>query len=291
MQPQLSSVFPLREPISQQAEPRAVAATLVRAVEDEPRLPGRSRRVILALSVAAVVIIGVVTGLKFWPSSRQAALIAKATPVEQSPHALRASTSTSNPQPKQSDSSGSSLQGKIVPPAPNPESKSQPAVRTVEFTLDSEPTGAKAKIDGERTCTTPCMLRLAPGPHDVILFAENHKTTERAFDISSDDAADNLLRVTLPEATESWVIVTKPDKLSVEVDGKLKGPAPITIDLTVGQHQLRVYGNVGEHTETVDVAASDTEAIQHRCISLSADSPCPSPKPSDSQPGPSQQSN
>ena len=62
--------------------------------------------------------------------------------------------------------------------------QAEPGVGTVR--ISSEPDGAEITVDGKFVGTTPSMLRLAAGPHEIALKAAGRLSWRRTLDVMKD---------------------------------------------------------------------------------------------------------
>jgi serine/threonine protein kinase len=126
------------------------------------------------------------------------------------------------------------------------------AVAPVAF--DSTPVPAVVRIDdGEVTCRTPCELKLQHGSHVASFAAENRQTIRRTLAVPG----DQQISVAFPDQLEGVRVASDPQGLTLSVDGQVKGPTPMTVQLPVGDHHLQIDGNGLRGDQTIQVSATD----------------------------------
>lgn len=141
------------------------------------------------------------------------------------------------------------------------------------------------------------VLAVATTPHTTTTTSVNNGITELAAPPSSISSSDTLAvssksaneviqtptQVTIPEATPTpdnkgtLDIVTSPAGAAVTVDGVSQGLSPINgLSLSTGSHTVDLYlSGYSPHTETVNLANSETKTILWSFIAETSQSPTP----------------
>jgi hypothetical protein len=139
--------------------------------------------------------------------------------------------------------------------------------------IESEPSGADVRINGEWRGNAPLILRLAPGEHTVVVGqadqANEHRVTlwagERAsiYHVAAPTSLITETPVAAPEPA-ALSVVTEPQGGNVDVDGVNRGTAPIVIrDLDPGEHRLvvRSRGTVYQRTVVLEPGTTSTVVV------------------------------
>jgi hypothetical protein len=111
--------------------------------------------------------------------------------------------------------------------------------------VDSQPSGARVVVDDKKQGQTPVSLRLSPGLHHVEIGGANASRGRVEKKVSVRLGKRKQLKVKLPVKTGSLMVDTIPFAAEIELDGKNKGRAPLSLkDVTVGTHVIvaRVKG-------------------------------------------------
>jgi hypothetical protein len=104
--------------------------------------------------------------------------------------------------------------------------------------ITSKPSRANVVIDGEPRGKTPLNVKLDPGRHDVVVGAEeSHGKVERRVKIRR--RKKHKLNVRLSIKTGSLMIDTIPFAARIELDGKVRGRAPLSLKrVPIGTHVI-----------------------------------------------------
>jgi len=105
--------------------------------------------------------------------------------------------------------------------------------------IKSRPLGAKVVIDGKPRGQTPLSVKLEPGEHDVVVAGsdEAHGKVERTVKIRL--RKKHNLNVKLSVKTGSLMVDTIPFAAKIELDGKVRGRAPLSLKrVPIGTHVL-----------------------------------------------------
>ncbi|HEX4340510.1 MAG TPA: TonB-dependent receptor [Polyangiaceae bacterium] len=101
--------------------------------------------------------------------------------------------------------------------------------------------GARVRVDDETAlprCVIPCTLDLPPGPHQLHVSLEGHKSAEVNVDVVAQ--GDIVVRPRLDEVTGALVVTTDEPGALVQIDDHVKGFTPAILTLPVGVHQVRI---------------------------------------------------
>ena len=72
-----------------------------------------------------------------------------------------------------------------------------PGAKTIPLRIISVPAGAKLKVDGQESGTTPVMVRLTVGTHQLDLTKEGYATGSTPLDVTSDELPGGSITVEL----------------------------------------------------------------------------------------------
>jgi PEGA domain len=117
-------------------------------------------------------------------------------------------------------------------------------------TITTTPPGATAKLDGDsdKTCTTPCTLTAAQGPHKLTVELQGYYIKQGDIFVGADPVAKT---VTLEAQTGTLMIGTLPFGMTIFVDGRQVQPGPV--NLPVGTHRVLTELNGVRNEEIVDI--------------------------------------
>ncbi len=222
-----------------------------------PQAPARPRRPTLALLVAggalALVVIGALTGWLLWSFLRG--------PATTSPEASLAPTAT-------------------TPSAePTPVSVATFGLLLVE----SDPGGARVRVNGEARGETPLEIRDLPfGSYDVRIEQRGFESQSQEVSLDAENPEAHVsarLRRRAAPATGSAAIVSKPPGATVIVDGRSSGRTPLGgVALAPGSHRLALTLEGYERwSGVVDVVAGQRTRVD---VNLEPKAP-PTPPPPD----------
>ncbi len=109
-----------------------------------------------------------------------------------------------------------------------------------EVQLDSEPAGATVSVDGEVLGMTPMQAEIMQGLRNVKLSLAGYKPALLAAEFVAGTTIRPDVFKLVPNDGR-LVLVTKPEGVTVSVDGNFIGSTPVTMDLASGvTHQLRL---------------------------------------------------
>lgn len=108
-----------------------------------------------------------------------------------------------------------------------------------KLSLDSEPSGARVRLDGVERCTTPCQLDgLAPGKHLAQFDMSGYVSLTRVVDVGEGEAPP--IKATLAPAGRLRISGVPPDA-SVVIDKRQRClQLPCIVELAPGAHAVRV---------------------------------------------------
>jgi len=204
------------------------------------------------------VALGIV-GWAFWPRSRPAAPVVEPTAPIVEP---------------------------VASPVPTPV---PPPLTTGTIRVESEPPGARVRVNGEARGETPLQLPDLPfGSYKVRLDLRGYES--RSLDVTlgaASPSAEVRLARARPAAAASGAadIASTPAGASVSVDGRPAGLTPLAgLKLKPGRHRLELSLQ-GHETwaGTVEVAAGETGRVDVRLVAVPVAPPPPTPEPVDTQ--------
>ena len=128
-----------------------------------------------------------------------------------------------------------------------------------EITVDSLPQGATVLVDGEAAGTTPVVLEILQGEHQLILQKEGFAHWQEVLTVTASEAQD-MGRVELQPAAATIQLVSLPNRANVTVDGEFRGQTPLTLEVSPDHpHRLAVFKpGYRRHTSSLELAAGAT---------------------------------
>jgi hypothetical protein len=111
-------------------------------------------------------------------------------------------------------------------------SLSSPSAKTTPLRIISVPAGAKLKVDGQEAGTTPVMVRLTVGPHQLDLTKEGYAPGSTPLDVTADELPGGSITVELGGLSRDTVelrdgsvvlgdvVSVSMTQVTVRVDGK-----------------------------------------------------------------------
>jgi formylglycine-generating enzyme required for sulfatase activity len=102
--------------------------------------------------------------------------------------------------------------------------------RWAEVSVTSEPSGATVYAGDEAVGTTPVVIQLLEGEHQLSVVREGFKAWDGAVETQA-NTAQSLPLITLEEADARLRVNTIPRGANVLVNGRYRGQSPITLDL------------------------------------------------------------
>ena len=245
-------------PLPPATEQQAVAATEALPVPRPPRA-GLPVGLVLGAAAAVLVVLAGLAGLALWRHA-QAGTSVERTPLEPTAAPTAAAPATPQPAPTQAA-----------------------ATATGALRVESEPPGARVRVNGETRGQTPLALADLPlGDYDVRLDARGYEGQTRRVALTAGAPAAEL-RLKLVRAapvTGSAEIVSTPAGASVTIDGKAVGRTPLAAAaLPAGAREVQLVLEGHEPwSGTVDVVAGQKGHVEVRLRPLVA-KPLPTPTP------------
>ncbi len=128
-----------------------------------------------------------------------------------------------------------------------------------EITVDSLPQGATVLVDGEAAGTTPVVLEILQGEHQLILQKEGFAHWQEVLTVTASEAQD-MGRVELQPAAATIQLVSLPNRANVTVDGEFRGQTPLTLEVSPDHpHRLAVFKpGYRRHISSLELAAGAT---------------------------------
>ena len=110
-----------------------------------------------------------------------------------------------------------------------------------EVSVDSQPPGAAILVDGEQRGSTPAVLEIDAGEHQLILRSPGFADWQQSLDIVAGQP-QQLPAVTLQPAAGVLELASVPASANVTLDGEFLGQTPLELELDPGRsHQLAVF--------------------------------------------------
>ncbi|MEM7582449.1 MAG: PEGA domain-containing protein [Acidobacteriota bacterium] len=119
--------------------------------------------------------------------------------------------------------------------------------RWAEVTFDSQPGGARVRVDGETLGETPLTAEILDGSHRYDLVLAGHKPHGGRFEVTAGEPLE-LPSVRLRPSDGNLVLSSDPAGATVGVNGSYRGETPLDLFLEPGR----------EHEVTVSKAGFDT---------------------------------
>jgi hypothetical protein len=133
-----------------------------------------------------------------------------------------------------------------------------PAVKTIPLRVLSVPAGAKLKVDGQEVGTTPVMVRLAVGTHQLDLTKDGYAPGSTPLDITADELPGGSITVELGGLSRDTVELR---------DGSVVLCDVVSVSMT--QVALRVDGKdqVYDRNQVKKITLVERQVIQQPSIS------------------------
>jgi hypothetical protein len=129
------------------------------------------------------------------------------------------------------------------------------------MTIESKPTGAQVKVDGEVKGVTPLSVSLDAGAH-VVEIAAGGEPRVLPVTISAGATLAQYVELSSISALGRVNIQSTPVGASVLLDGQPRGTTPIDLsDVSAGEHELVLDYNGHRVRQTVSVAAGATTTL------------------------------
>jgi serine/threonine protein kinase len=141
-------------------------------------------------------------------------------------------------------------------------------VTSVEVTVQSQPSGATAMLDGlpGTSCITPCVLKASSGEHMISLTHAGYKMLTRA--VAVHDTTVELPVLNLTQAAGTLMVQSHPDGATILVDDRRwPQPTPAQLTLAPGRYRLTLEKGNLKAFQTIEVRDGD---LRHLILQLSA---------------------
>lgn len=281
----VADITPPSERVSDPPRETPLAIAPDRLPHREPTEPSHALRNVLisAITVAALVVAGVVAMQRFGqhpaqPAAQTTAQPAPAAPDTQAqplpapgvppatpPPATEAAKPASDangtpaaaaPTPKPVDAPVAKTRSPLVSAKPSDDNHDSKPSGDSTFQLTTNPAGAEAIFDGNQNCTTPCTLTLSMGRHTFIVRHAGYRDANRIIDIPQDTG----LIVDLSRASGVVSLASTPPGATIFVDGQEQAKkTPSNLDLPAGTHRIQVTS--GTHTQEFTIEVRDGSII------------------------------
>jgi len=115
------------------------------------------------------------------------------------------------------------------------------AVNGAGYVIDE---GSGSEVKGTTPVAAPIVL--PPGPHTIRVTREGYLPFSDVFDIRLGETTE--LEIEMVLYSGKLRVTASPPPVDVQVDEKSYGPAPLTLDLSIGEHVVRLskFGYVDE---------------------------------------------
>ncbi len=178
----------------------------------------------------------------------------KAVPVEAGQYRLRIQMARYLPLAQDLLIQGREIQQQVVAPL---------APAWANISIDSQPQGASILIDGEAAGSTPAVVEILQGEHQLILQKESYSDWQQLLKITAGKNQD-LGKAVLQAAAGTVHLVSVPKHANVTVDGEFQGQTPMTLEVSPQRtHALAIFKPGYErYTSNLKLAAGATR--KHR---------------------------
>jgi hypothetical protein len=134
--------------------------------------------------------------------------------------------------------------------------------RNGTLVISGDHPGAEVLIDGESVGVMPMEpVTLSPGEHSLRVTMPGFSEFNQVVRIAPRRPTEVL--VELFPVSMSLLVVTEPEGARVFVDGNFAGEGPAQIELTEGQHSIRVTMlGYHERIETIDAALGSSQTLE-----------------------------
>ena len=156
-----------------------------------------------------------------------------------------------------------------------------------DLVVESEPPGARVRVNGQSKGLTPLQLAGLPfGPYEVRVEQKGYEAQTRRVSLDAGTpSAEVRVALARPAAPASGTadVLSTPPGASVRVDGRPAGVTPLSaLKLKPGKHRIEVALE-GHETwaGTVDVAPGESGRVEVRLSALPAPPAPPTPEPVD----------
>jgi serine/threonine-protein kinase len=168
--------------------------------------------------------------------------------------------------PNPDDKTGPSEPLKPTPKASEPTRKVAPVPAPGQpqpIQVISSPAGATAFLDGQRSnsCTTPCSLTAAPGPHTVSVSLAGYQVEHRDVEVGTGPLELPPMILRAPYGT--LMLSSVPEGATVTVNGKRIAQVTNTqLQLAAGNYRITVEKDGRQGTGTVDIHNDEIRTLR-----------------------------
>ena len=107
--------------------------------------------------------------------------------------------------------------------------------------ISSIPVGATVLLDGKAVATTPALLRILQGEHQIGLQMPRHRSWRQSLSVSA-GVHQNLEPIKLKPASGILTLSSTPASANVTVDGEYRGQTPLELSLEPGaSHRVSIF--------------------------------------------------
>jgi formylglycine-generating enzyme required for sulfatase activity len=107
--------------------------------------------------------------------------------------------------------------------------------------ISSIPVGATVYVDGEAVATTPSLLELLQGEHQIVLEMPRYRSWQQALSVSA-SVHQNLEPIVLEPADGLLQLSSQPRGANVTVDGEYQGQTPLELSLVPEEsHRIAIF--------------------------------------------------
>jgi hypothetical protein len=127
---------------------------------------------------------------------------------------------------------------------------------TGSLIINSTPSGASIKINGNTQGTTPKSFELAPGSYQVVISLTGYQNYTQTLSVTSD--TERTINAALTPANGTLAISSSPTGASIKINGENQGTTPGRFTLAPGSYQVVISkSGYDDYNDTASVV-SDT---------------------------------
>lgn len=134
--------------------------------------------------------------------------------------------------------------------------------RWSDVTVTSEPSGANIVVADEQVATTPAVIQLLEGQHNISVIADGFSAWDGMVEAEA-NVAQEVPLIRLQPANAKLLVNSIPRGANVTVNGRYRGQAPLTLDLAPAiDYEIGLSrAGYGSTTRKVRLEASASESI------------------------------
>jgi formylglycine-generating enzyme required for sulfatase activity len=134
--------------------------------------------------------------------------------------------------------------------------------------ISSVPVGATVYVDGEAVATTPALLEILQGEHQVELQMRRYRSWQQSLSVSA-GVHQNLEPIVLQPADGVLRLSSRPAGANVTVDGEFRGQTPLDLALEPdSSHRIAVFKP--GYSSSVRNLSLDPEEVRDMLLTLKA---------------------